>query len=401
MQHSSKFLAAILLMWASFANAQGITPVGGGGGGGGGTVTNIATSCGIAGGPITTTGTISGSITSTPQTGANYPIVTGDCGDLINLSNGANQVPIIAQAGTTGFETGWYTTLCNQGAGSQTITPTTSTIGGAATYVLAAGTAAAPKCVGIVSDGTNYQVVPTNAGATTNAADLTSGTLADARMPALTGNCVTAVGTVATNCNSPHPGYIASNWYLPGLSGQVAAGGAGSANIIRCFYGAVSQKITISSLGARTSTAGTNAQFALYDVTSGRPGALIAATGTIDITGATGAKTGALSANKQVGPGGTDGGRAVYFCSNYDNAASVFTSVSNTNTAQSIAMGSATAGNVIGATVAVNGIICSGAACNGGSSTYNTWPSTLAGTTWTDSITATIPLIMFQVNSVP
>ena len=196
MQRSSKFLGLFLSLFISNAFAQGITPVGGGGGGGSGTVTSIATSCGVSGGPITTTGTISGQVLANPQTGTNYAIVTGDCGKLVNLSNGANQVPTIAQAGSAGFASGYYVNVCNQGAGTQTITPTTSTIGGAATYVLPAGTAAAPICVGIVSDGTNYQVVPefTRSAAIT----IASGTSALGTGAITSATCATVVTTAAT-----------------------------------------------------------------------------------------------------------------------------------------------------------------------------------------------------------
>lgn len=102
-------------------------------------------------------GTTGGVIISS-QTGANYAIVAGDFGKLVNLSNGSNQIPTLPNANTLGAN--WFMQACNQGAGTQTITPSTSTIGGAATYVLPAGSAGSPQCVGIVSDGTNYQVVP-------------------------------------------------------------------------------------------------------------------------------------------------------------------------------------------------------------------------------------------------
>ncbi len=117
--------------------------------------------------------------TATPslQTGTNYAFQSTDRAKVIYLSNGSNQVPTIAQA-TGSFGSGWFTTACNINTGTQTITPTTSTIGGAATYVLPAGTAAAPSCISIVSDGTNYLLVP---NITTNASLLTSGTLAAAR----------------------------------------------------------------------------------------------------------------------------------------------------------------------------------------------------------------------------
>lgn len=410
-------------------------------GGGSGTVTSIATSCGISGGTITTTGTITASIAAVPQTGSNYPIVTGDCGSLLNLSNASPQIPTIAQAGSAGFLAGWYVSVCNQGAGTQTITPTTSTIGGAATYVLAAGSAAAPKCVGVISDGTNYQVVPTSVGATTDASLLTSGTLAAGRMPALTGDvtssagstattlaagsasnlnsgtlnaarlpaltndCVSAAGSASLDCSMPGPAYIANNWYLPWGTGTVTTGSALTLNIIRCSPAIIPQRTTIGALGMRVGTAGTNASLAMYASSSGRPGAKIGETAPIDVSGAAGAKTGALLANKQVGPGGTDGGRVIWLCYNGDNSSTVGVGVASSNGNYAGLIGSSSSGQILNAATPIIGLTCTGAACTGGSSTFPTsgnWPATLAGTTWTDSSgSVTIPLIGFQLASVP
>lgn len=105
-------------------------------------------------------GGTTGSIAVSSQTGANYAFVSSDFGKLVNLSNASAQIPTIPQAGSTGFPSGWYVQVCNQGAGPQTITPATSTIGGASTFVLPGASAAAPACVAIISDGSNYQVVP-------------------------------------------------------------------------------------------------------------------------------------------------------------------------------------------------------------------------------------------------
>lgn len=150
----------------------------------------------------------------TTLTGANPALISSYYGGLVQLSNGSNQVPTIAQAGTTGFPAGWYATFCNIGAGTQTITPTTSTIGGAATFVLPAGSAAAPQCVGVESDGTNYHVAPyffrfgTNvaaaAGTTLSAAGglsttVASGTSALGTSAIGSAACATAVTTAATN----------------------------------------------------------------------------------------------------------------------------------------------------------------------------------------------------------
>lgn len=154
-------------------------------------------------------------VTATPstQTGTNYAFQGTDRAKVIYLSNGSNQVPTIAQAGTGSFITGWFTTACNIAAGTQTITPTTSTIGGAATYVLPAGSAAAPICISIISDGTNYVIVPdyfrfganvaTAAGLALSAAGglsttVVSGTSALGTSAISSATCATVVTTAAT-----------------------------------------------------------------------------------------------------------------------------------------------------------------------------------------------------------
>ena len=145
-------LAALLI--ALPAHAQIINP--GGGGGGSGTVTSVGAGCGTStgGAAITTTGNVVSIETYAAQTGTNYAFANADCGTFVKLSNGSAQTPTIAAAGSGGnFTSGWYVDVCNAGAGTQTITPTTSTIDGAATLALTNG-----QCVTIVSDGTNYQV---------------------------------------------------------------------------------------------------------------------------------------------------------------------------------------------------------------------------------------------------
>jgi hypothetical protein len=41
------------------------------------------------------------------------------------------------------------------------------------------------------------------------------------------------------------------------------------------------------------------------------------------------------------------------------------------------------------------------AACNGGSSTYGAWPSSFAGTSWTEQTTIKMPMMAIQFVSVP
>ncbi len=149
-------------------------------GGGSGTVTSVSAGCGTTtgGSPITTTGTVAAAITRRLNSTTTDALVSTDCGNLVAESNASSIAVSIAQAGTTGFAAGTYFEVCNIGVGTATITPTTSTIGGASTYALPGGTAAAPVCAGIQSDGTNYNLVP---DWTSNASLLASGTVAAAR----------------------------------------------------------------------------------------------------------------------------------------------------------------------------------------------------------------------------
>lgn len=119
---------------------------------GGGTVTSVATSCGVSGGPITGTGTVKATATPNAQVGTTYAILDADCGKVVTLSNAASIAVSIAQAGTAGsFASGWFATVINIGAGTVTITPTTSTIDGAATLTLTTN-----QSVDLFTDGTNY-----------------------------------------------------------------------------------------------------------------------------------------------------------------------------------------------------------------------------------------------------
>ncbi len=83
------------------------------------------------------------------QTGTTYTYAKGDKGKLVTHTNAAAIAGTLPVASTTGA--GWWMDVQNRGAGVLTITPTTSTIDGAASLVLIAGQGAR-----IVSDGTNY-----------------------------------------------------------------------------------------------------------------------------------------------------------------------------------------------------------------------------------------------------
>lgn len=117
-----------------------------------GTTFSISTTCGVSGGPITAAGTITGIETVNSQTGTTYAIQNSDCGKLVTLANGSAIAVSIAQAGSGGnFAAGWFADVQNTGAGTVTVTPTTSTINGGATLTLLTG-----QGVRIISDGSNY-----------------------------------------------------------------------------------------------------------------------------------------------------------------------------------------------------------------------------------------------------
>lgn len=138
-------------------------------------------------------------VTTSVQTGTNYAFVTGDQAKVIYLNNASAQTPTVAQAGTTGFAAGYFVTACNIGAGIQTLTPATSTIGGAATLAIPGGTAASPRCYTFISDGTNYLLVPSGNTYTifSGSAALATGAIGSAAC--VTAATISAPGVVTTD----------------------------------------------------------------------------------------------------------------------------------------------------------------------------------------------------------
>jgi hypothetical protein len=139
---------------------------------GGGNVSNAGTPTGgqaaewsnattILGVPVTGTGSYAKGTAPTitngffsatnAQTGTTYTILASDNQKLITFNNAASIAVTLPQATTSGFTAGAVFHLRNLGVGTVTVTPTTSTIDGAATLVLPTKSA-----VDIYSDGTNY-----------------------------------------------------------------------------------------------------------------------------------------------------------------------------------------------------------------------------------------------------
>jgi len=124
-------------------------------GDGTGTVTSLSASGGTettTGSPITTTGTIRGVELVDARTSTTEALLDATRGKLVTFGNAGATAVSIAQAGTAGnFASGWYVDVKVVGTGTVTITPTTSTIDGAATLVLTQGQTAR-----IQSNGSNY-----------------------------------------------------------------------------------------------------------------------------------------------------------------------------------------------------------------------------------------------------
>ncbi|MCI0557863.1 MAG: hypothetical protein MN733_05160 [Nitrososphaera sp.] len=194
-------------------------------------------------------------------------------------------------------------------------------------------------------------------------------------------------------------------WYTP--FPQSNNGGTSitpGADTIICQRGAILEKLTTTNAAIRINTAhaANNAQVAMYKDGSGRPGDLIVATGNIS-TASTGNVSAAWTAAKQVGPGGSDGGQNIWTCANTSSSTAVFTSAEQgAGNWGMYLIGAASATSILAtSSTGLTGIACAGASCNGGSSTFGTWPSSLAGSTWTDRTSETIPLFWFDVTSKP
>jgi hypothetical protein len=84
------------------------------------------------------------------QTGTTYTVLTTDRGKLVTHTNASSIAVTLPQAGS-GFEAGWFYDVQNRGAGTVTITPTTSTIDGASSLAVQTN-----QGCRIFSDGTNY-----------------------------------------------------------------------------------------------------------------------------------------------------------------------------------------------------------------------------------------------------
>lgn len=180
---------------------------GGACGSGTGTVTNVATGACLTGGPITTTGTVSGTQAFRKVTGTTDTIVSGDACNVVTYANGSSIAVTLPQA-TGSFGSGFAFEIQNTGAGTVTITPTTSVINGSSTLAIAQN-----RGCYIWSDGTNWLVssctalVGAGTGTVTTTGSPASGNLAkfsgstSVTNGDLSGDCTTSGALVVTCAN--------------------------------------------------------------------------------------------------------------------------------------------------------------------------------------------------------
>jgi len=211
----------------------------------GGSVTSVGSGCGMSGGPITTSGTLKASELVQIVTGTPYNVLSSDCGKLLYLSNATALAVSIPQAGGT-FPNGWYVDIQNPGPGTMTITPTVSTIDGAANLVVGVN-----QGVRIVSDGVNYETQRGGAGSSAANSRCTFTAASTCSITGLTGvanqavvSCYdnsgtlteiipndfggTTADTLVVNFSAPQTGYCNASTGVGATGATGAAGPAGS-----------------------------------------------------------------------------------------------------------------------------------------------------------------------------
>lgn len=121
----------------------------------GGSVSVTAANAGIVITPSPGTGTFTVGTTAVINnqgTATSYTVLSTDNPKIIEFTGGSSAVAVtLPNANSAGFTAGFATSIQNFDTANVTITPTTSTINGAATLILYPGEEA-----DIVSDGTNY-----------------------------------------------------------------------------------------------------------------------------------------------------------------------------------------------------------------------------------------------------
>ena len=172
------------------------------------------------------------------QTGTSYTALASDHKHLVTFSNGSAIAVSLANAATaSGFGNGYDVTYSCIGAGSVTVTPTTSTIGGAATLVLSTGQSAR-----IRSDGTNYLVERGSSSASSGVSSIADGTNGGLSFSASSGavtasmnvnDLVSKTTPVAADLVAIYDVAGAATKQATAAKLQIAGSGGGTSNFLR------------------------------------------------------------------------------------------------------------------------------------------------------------------------
>lgn len=189
-----------------------------------------------------------------------------------------------------------------------------------------------------------------------------------------------------------HPGYVAGRYYQPFGQGAPVAGGTLSAVLMYLGFGVIKQRITVSQLGARLTTASAGGSFQLglynHNPATGKPSTKVGNTGSGSTASATTVNV-ALPAATVIEPGN------YWFAVEVDNGTAAFLSQGLTSGNHSSLIGSDT--NALG--VSATQQMC-GFSTNVGA--FGTWPDDLSAATFAELIGTGRPaLIQFLVQSVP
>lgn len=159
--------------------------------------------------------------TRNTQTGTTYTYLITDNGKHVTHSNASSIAGTLPQATATTFVDGFEMLVENVGAGTLTITPTTSTINGAASITLPTGTYAI-----VTSDGTNYRAVGTF---TTGQAKWPLGTLSGLTLArASTTTYTVAAGQAANDDGGTQYDMSLGSTFTKSLSAWAVGSGNGS-----------------------------------------------------------------------------------------------------------------------------------------------------------------------------
>ncbi|QEL14802.1 beta strand repeat-containing protein [Limnoglobus roseus] len=231
----------------------------------GGSVSVTATTPDLVVTPSPGTGTFtigSTNLLNAQGTAASYTILSTDLGKTVTHNKSTAVAVTLPQAGTTGFGAGVAFSEVNFGAGTATISPTTSTINGAANLKLYTGGWAYP-----ISDGTNwfsigfpgYGTITTNAltkfidssGATTASGLLDNGTtISTGEAFTVTGATSLGSTTLTSITGSTQCLQVNSSGVVSGTGSTCGAGGGGSGTV---NSGTANQLAFYSSTGTAVS----------------------------------------------------------------------------------------------------------------------------------------------------